>query len=143
MSYDEISFGVGSAPSTLAAGRVGLEALWPGGVVGRSPLLRWRSVLCRPQGPFPLGSAGQKQPLLLDQPFPLGIRAGVGAASLLHQGCACFCSRGCVGCHCKRQRGPDSELDERHGCHVGVFFASGVCQGPVCFSFKSEPKLSQ
>lgn len=109
-------------------------------MVGRLPLLHWCSVVCRTCGSFPPGSAGQKQPLLLDLPVPLGIASGVVAASLLCLGCTCPCSGVCVGHHCNMQWGPDSELGERLGCHEGsslLLVSIRALASTLCFSPKS------
>lgn len=96
-------------------------------------------MVCRACGSFPSGSAGQKQPLLLDQPFPLGIGSGVVSASLVHLDCRCPCLTVCGGCHCNRQRGRSSELDERLGCCEGslLLVPVRVLAYTVCFSLIS------
>lgn len=98
--------------------RDGLGTQRPGtgesGAAGSSLLLQGSSVLCGACRSFFSGSSGQKEPLLLDQPFPLRIHSRVVAASLEDQDCWCPCFSVCGGCHC--DRGRSSELDGRTGC---------------------------
>lgn len=83
--------GWAQCPAPLRWGERGWGT-WGRGVVGQSPLLRWCSAVCRGPGSFPPGSVGQKEPLRLDQTFPLEIGLGVVAASLLHPCYVCSCS---------------------------------------------------
>lgn len=121
-----------------------------GSAAGESLLLQGSSVVCRACRSFHSGSSGQKQPLLLDQPFPLGIGSRVVTASLVHLDCRCPCFRVWGGCHCDRQRGRSSELGERLGCCEGSLLLVLVTALPYIHSVlfpqiwaaTSEPKLS-
>lgn len=77
-------------------------------------------------------------------PFPWE-SAQESSASLVHLDCRCPCLSVCGGCHCNRQRGRSSELDERLGCCEGslLLVPVRVLAYTVCFSLRPGlPPLS-